>query len=350
MVALGLAGLTYVFIENPIRSRRVLGGWSKFKILGAGASASILIIATASAMEANAKLQAKSERYARLEQVTKDKSWRHCHHSISKFQGLVASSACTSVLEPSTKRLIIWGDSHANHDVGLFEVANKRLALLPRSMDSCPPLIDVVVSVRNRPRETCTRFNRAVLAEIDQLRQEDRLAGVVLIARWSSYVGTPLSGEKHPFLWRDGRPLKGEEAATVLSSGLQSTLRTLTKMGIKVLVVAPMPEQRFDVPTCLARRSIEFCSVTRGLAQDRRKLALQALQRSMDGSIGSYMWDPLPTLCDQRFCLVEREGIVMYLDDDHLTYSGARWLGSYLVRSSQWGAFVKDSDGQTSSN
>jgi peptidoglycan/LPS O-acetylase OafA/YrhL len=352
IAALGLAGLTYVFLENPIRSRKVLGDWSNLRFLATGAVASTLIIATASAMEANAERQAKSQRYAQLEEVAKDQSPRQCHHSISKFNGLVARSACTTVSQSSNRHLVVWGDSHANHAIGLFETEDvyERLAVLPRSMDSCPPLLDVVVSVRNRPRDTCTRFNREVLAEIDQLRQEGRLAGVVLSARWSSYVGTPLSGEKHPFLWRDGGALKDEEAATVLSTGLRSTLRTLIARGIRVLIVAPMPEQRFEVPACLARRSVGFCSVSRALAEDRRKMALQALQTSIAGLVGIHMWDPLPILCNEHFCLVEQEGVVMYVDDDHLTVTGARRLGSYLKRSSQWRALVKDANPDAPSN
>jgi len=65
-------------------------------------------------------------------------------------------------------------------------------------------------------------------------------------------------------------------------------------------------------------------------------MALAAVRKAMDGSIGAYLWDPLPALCGEEFCLAERDGVVMYRDGDHLTYAGSRWLGASFARSRAW--------------
>jgi hypothetical protein len=121
-----------------------------------------------------------------------------------------------------------------------------------------------------------------------------------------------------------------------MTDGLRSTLHALAAENIRVLVVAPMPEQRFRVPACLAWRSLEFCSVPRSLAEDHRNMALAAVQKATDGAIGAYMWDPLPALCGDKVCLAERDGVVTYCDGDHLTYAGSRWLGRSFAQSRAW--------------
>ena len=62
--------------------------------------------------------------------------------------------------------------------------------------------------------------------------------------------------------------------------GVRSMLQMLSRREIKVTVIAPIPEQHFDAPTCLARRTRDFCSVTRLMAEERRNIAAQAVQRA----------------------------------------------------------------------
>jgi SGNH domain (fused to AT3 domains) len=136
--------------------------------------------------------------------------------------------------------------------------------------------------------------------------------------------------------------LQNEAAAEAIADGLRSMLQGLIAKRIKVPLVAPMPEQRFRVPACLARRSIEFCSVARSVAEDHRTLALEAVRKATDGLTGVDLWDPLPALCDEKICLAERAGVVMFRDGDHLTYAGSRWLGFRFEQSSAWRALAND--------
>jgi peptidoglycan/LPS O-acetylase OafA/YrhL len=342
MVALGLAWLTYVFVEQPIRSRRVGLSWSDLKTLGAGAAASLLVIAGAGSLHAYASQLAKTKAFEGLIQARQDVGWSR-ERCRNRGETLVPRSRCVGNTNPVEKYLVIWGDSHADHSVGMFETANasRQVVLLPRWMSGCPPLIGVVPLKRQAPDEACNRFNSAVLAEIDQLRIADHLAGVVLGARWPTYLGKPsLIGEAGVTLSRNGRTVKDEAAAAALEDGLYLTLRKLAELDIKVLVIAPMPEQRFEVPSCLARHSPESCSVSRVLAEHQRRVALQTVKKSVGRSKNVYLWDPLPALCEDGVCLAERDGFVMYRDDDHLTTRGSRWLGTYLARSAAWLAMI----------
>jgi hypothetical protein len=339
--ALLLALLTYIFVENPIRGRRVWPAWSNSKTLAYGAGASLLVIVAAVSLQLHAKQIGKSKSLESLMQAQEDKGWSRVRCR-NRGGTLVSRSQCIGNTGSVERYLLIWGDSHADHSIGMFETTNKSqsIALLPRWMSGCPPLIGVVPPKGKALDEACNQFNAAVLAEIDQLQKADQLAGVVLGARWTTYLGKPsLVGEAAVALSRDGAT-KEETPAATLGHGLRSTLRKLGELGVKVLIIAPTPELRFEAPSCLARRSPEFCSISRLLAEQQRKVALQIVSNAMDKSQNVYLWDPLPTLCAGGICLVKRDGFVMYSDDEHLSYRGSRWLGPYLAESPSWLAMM----------
>jgi hypothetical protein len=82
--------------------------------------------------------------------------------------------------------------------------------------------------------------------------------------------------------------------------------------------------------------------VSRKLAEENRRPAFRAVQQAIGGSDGVHLWDPLPALCARDDCPAEWEGIVMYSDDEHLTYAGSRWLGPALQVSLAWQSVLKD--------
>ena len=346
IASLGLAALTYTFIEDPIRRRQVAADWSNIGTIGAAALCSFALIVTAQALGRHSDRAARRPSFTMLQQAQDDTGWsgKRCYrNSNAPYGGLIAQSECMESFESNRKVLVVWGDSHADHLIGMFEAAdvNHHFALLSRPQGLCPPLANMVPGKNRRPFELCARFNRDVLGEIIQLQEQSRLAAVVLSAHWALYLDRPkLAGGEGVAIWRNGRWSRNEAAAEAIAEGLSGTIHALTDRGIKVLVVAPMPEQRFRVPSCLARRSIKFCSVTRSVAEEHRTLAFEAIKRATNGLAGVYVWDPLPALCDRNICLAERDGLVMYRDGDHLTYGGSRWLGAYFEKSPAWSALV----------
>jgi hypothetical protein len=342
VLALGLAGLTYVLIENPIRRRRVAINWSNARVLGAGAAASLTIIAAAQVLDAYANRLAESQPIQELVEAMRelDNSWsrRLCENRKHSL-GLIPVSRCLPHLNDGQKLILVWGDSHAAHWIAMLEASDVagRSALLPRWMGGCPPLLEVMPVKAERREEHCARFNNAVLAEIDKLQRDGRLTGVVLAARWPAYLGTPTpSGDPVRTLWHRGRPARGIANDVALAEGLQATLRKLAERGIKVLVIAPSPEQRFEVPLCLSRHSVEFCSESRHIAEDNRARALQAVHAAMKGSKNSHLWDPLPVLCDESRCSVKQDGVIIYSDAHHLSQTSSRRLARYMKDSVGW--------------
>lgn len=340
--ALGLAAATYLLVESPVRRRQVAGAWSNIRILGAAAIGALLIIAGARTLQAHAVIAANEGALARLARVSADKGWSRlrCFHDAGKsFEALRPRRACMQPAD-AKKYIVVWGDSHADHLASMLETATAAHAvgLLPRTMSGCPPLLKVDIIRTGKAREGCAQFNRAVLDEIDEALRRDEVLGIVLSGRWSHYLGTPeLTGDHtEDIVAQPGHKASASAAPEALVEGLRATLGALAQRGIKVVVVAPLPEQRFNVPMCLARRPVEFCSVPRDRAEQHRARALALVHAAIGNARDVRLWDPERWLCPDRRCWAERDGIIIYRDNDHLSPSGARSLAPHFADAASW--------------
>jgi SGNH domain (fused to AT3 domains) len=251
----------------------------------------------------------------------------------------MALEPCTFAPEGTGRQVMIWGDSHGDQLMPLLEAVapGAGLNVYQRSLSGCPPLLGVMPTLNGKPNRECAMFNQAVLTEIRERRRQG-LAGVVLSARWSVYDDRPsLSvwdyGTKFRFIKHAGdtdAPLEVFEAA------MKNTLGALTQMGLRVLVIGPVPEQRYNAPWCLARSDPATCSVTRQEAESDRADVLAVLARAVARSSSVRLADPFGPLCDALHCLVERGGAILYSDDDHLTATGARSLAPWFAQSAAW--------------
>jgi hypothetical protein len=115
-----------------------------------------------------------------------------------------------------------------------------------------------------------------------------------------------------------------------------TTISALLDRGIKVVLIASIPEQRYEIPKCLAQKSVDFCSIDRKNAENYRRLATSELHAARQDASKVRFWDPFGALCDKEKCLVERDGVILYHDDNHLTYAGSRWLATSFGGVARW--------------
>jgi hypothetical protein len=327
--SLGLAWLTYAWIEHPIRSRKIGSGWSNGRILATGAAASLLLIAGAQGLSSHSDSMANSPRYERFAQASGDKTWSgaHCHYKNGTCAP-AASAAYRGVI-------VLWGDSHADQFAATVHaaIAPYGFALLARDLGGCPPLTGTVVFAGTRPIEKCARFNASVLAEIEQLAQRGELEGVVLSARWPIYLGQPKpSGMPSPrIIGIPGQPPSIESAPAALHHGVKATIASVLRHNVKVAVIAPAPEFRYDVPKCLSQ-----CSLPQEEAETYRNAALAQLTSVSRGISELRLWDPLAALCGNNICPAERDGLILYHDDGHLTYAASRSIAPHFAQVAAW--------------
>jgi hypothetical protein len=224
---------------------------------------------------------------------------------------------------------LVWGDSHAAAMAPAIDVAARQLGLrgLFVGEAGCPPLLDV--DLGNRATERCRAYNSSVLALI----AARHIPVVFMVALWPKYVHrAELPNEGANF--DPAAPVPLEDWSAPVAQSLDRTLADLGGLGTRTVMVMDVPEIGYLVPEALAKAALggrasdiapSWDSVSKRQALARRVLETYAAKH--DAAI----IDPLPALCDRIRCQVQRDGIVLYKDSDHLTASAARSLAYIYV-------------------
>jgi hypothetical protein len=214
---------------------------------------------------------------------------------------------------------LLWGDSHADSlQPGVERAAQADgTAGYIATRRSCAPLIGV-----RQDEPGCTDAGRAMIA---WLKLHPEVRTVVLIARWpfwrsgTYYAGEP--GPPHPLsaLTPDRA---GLDHAALFDAAVADTLNALKATGKRVVVLGDVPEIGWDVPTRL------FAAYRFGTTAPAPPTAAQARARQAGAervfhALGADYVPLLPYFC-RRDCRVTVAGAPLYVDDDHLSATGAR--------------------------
>lgn len=360
-LSFGLAWLTYRYVEQPIRHHRP---WVFKSISGtfrAGMAISFLLIASAHALmywskgkDAELNRVAMKMASASLLPTTGDCDQKPDGLSLPPENGCLIGAASAPM------RLAVWGDSHAAQLAQLFAhvAADYRFATLMRSLGACPPLRDATPFKRDTAIYGCGHFNEHVFAELLELSNGD-LRGVVLAGRWNNYMALPVTepGATYPYALglnykalENGNkdtdvevghpPLDAIGSMTVLQHSLSNTLQSFAAKGLRVLVIAPVPELYFNGPQCLYRRAPTECTVPRAKVEARRALAMSALKEAIRTSENARLFDPIDEFCDTSTCYAWRNGMTLYSDDQHISPEMAVVLRRRLDPLLTWAAGI----------
>jgi hypothetical protein len=179
----------------------------------------------------------------------------------------------------------------------------------------------MVINVRLARRYTeCEAWRRAATDRIAALRP-----ALVVAASAGSYKLLVGGGQQE---WTES----SVAAREAWRAGLQRTLAVLTGSGARVALLEDTPHMPFDVRRCLVKHieHLEQCAVPLARAVDTTLAALErsAVQRTPAATYVS-MND---SICDS-VCSTMRDGVVRYLDTNHLTVRYAASLAAPLSES-----------------
>jgi hypothetical protein len=243
---------------------------------------------------------------------------------------------CALVAPQSARaHVLVWGDSHANAIApALAELGRARdVAVTQASYSGCPPFLGMRVS--HVPASgACPAFDAYVLPEI----RERGITRVLLAAYWTAYLPAqpepPLARWLDPY--RRSDYLGGGDArqnTRNFAAGLERTVRALEGMGVEVWILRQVPTQRVLVPLALSRaasRGIEYADI--GITLQDYRLS-QSKADVIFAGLGErvHSIDPAAGLCASGICRCSSGGEALYIDANHLSPGGARFIEPQLA-------------------
>lgn len=216
----------------------------------------------------------------------------------------------------------IWGDSHARHLALAFsgQAAERGLAGIVVSSGGCGPFTPD------------SKLLPGCVGDAEQIERwiktQPDLKQVFLAGYWTKYVDegvltVPDYGDLARSHEGTGQP------------GLMPTLRLLRSLNIQIAIVEDVPTFPHNVGLCAARarmfsRSDQQCLTLAKAEFDRTERETSAILHAISDRFGIPLINTAHAFCDEDACHAERAGKIYYRDRTHLNKAGSRYLGSML--------------------
>lgn len=117
---------------------------------------------------------------------------------------------------------------------------------------------------------------------------------------------------------------------------VRETLRVYLKAGKEVVILADVPLLDFQPRDCIRRAGIassatrQPCAIPREV-HDKAVAEDHAIVADLLKEFPQVTWiDPANALCDDKFCYAKRDGVMLYRDNNHLSYLGDLHVGQYV--------------------
>jgi hypothetical protein len=292
-----LAVLTWRYIENPFRRKRVF--LERTVLFRAAALAMFVGLMIGGAGHASLGWKERLPQEAlRLEKAEGDSNSRRgqCHNRDGHVT--LYEEKCVYGAPDIVPQYAIWGDSHAVELVtGLGEIAGEHgQAILQISYSDCPPSFgeEALSGVR------CRNHNNAVFRK--------------LVAD---------SSKKLIFLNSRYREKLSED-------GFRAVVEGLLAAGKRIAIIYPFPSADGSVPILLTS------AVMRG--RDPEALSISYPKYRMENTRAFAFLDSLPRgkdivrvypdkfLCTNADCAIIKNGTPLYFDSNHISVAGAKYL------------------------
>lgn len=327
LLSIVLAWASWRFIEQPFRGRKTFTRRGVF--LMATVAAGVLIALALTAYLGNGlpyRITAQARAY----------DLGALDYSPQRAQCLISRSSkphwCH--IGPQGKpQFFLWGDSHAAAMLPAFQAEAFKFRVSGESAaeSACAPLLGAYRT--NDPKKLCARFNAAVIAKI----HASHIHTVFLVARWSMDVAGATSFELDngmPQIFIQDSKSKTSSLAENKQVFIRSLTRTLLALrGDKVVLMLEAPNPDVMVPTYLAQRANAGLIGKKAYIPWRTRHTYREVQALITPLAKTYritVLNPSLMLCRHKRCLIAYNGKALYIDNQHLSVHGARYVESIL--------------------
>ena len=326
-----IAHLSWRFVESPFRAKR--RNFSRNQIFAFASGATVVMLALGATIDVRDGLPSRVSpevAVAAAGAFDADVAFRRRCSNFSPAQVSKDVLCRIGSNHRAPPTFVLWGDSHADALASVVSNVARDAGQtgLFAGSGGCAPLLGVSrTASRAFP---CESFNDRV---VDLIRGDETLSTVILVSRWV------LTADGRRYLNESGADASVRDSQShevglaenraVFRRGLERTLAALRDAGKRVVVVGPVPEIGFDVPTTLARnlwfkRGFEI-EPARDAFLARQRFVLDTLNE-LQHRFAFVLIEPHELLCDAARCSVGTGDRPLYVDDNHLSITGAATL------------------------
>jgi peptidoglycan/LPS O-acetylase OafA/YrhL len=342
VAAVGLAILSWRFVETPFRTRQVPRLDTAPRILGATAATAVVFMLAGGVARiddglsfrlpetALAALAVQAHPDPAMSTCLFDKGEANLHHPVKD---------CVTPGETTIDTMLI-GDSHAGAITGeaLRQFSQAGMDLYALSHSSCAGFSGLVVS-SPKYHLRCNSF----FTGVEDYIRANGIKTVVMISRWSLYVdGTAFDNgeggvealkptyadlyDRRDAMGSEADPARKQRVLDAYIAGIKAYL----DRGVNVVLVYPIPEAGWNVPDLLARAAMTSTDVEPlSTSYDRYRARNAAVIAAFDAidAPGLIKIKPTAFFCDGfvtgRCANSLSTDRIFYFDDDHLSSTGA---------------------------
>jgi peptidoglycan/LPS O-acetylase OafA/YrhL len=321
LLSVTLAGLIYHFVENPIRSGRMLT--AKRKLLLGYATGLLITASISAAIGLTSGIpQRFPDKVVELASHVNDKTepLPKCLYTGQRFESSLPS--CEIGVHGNPKWLV-YGDSHAHAAHAVFDkwLKDRGETGALFFLWACPPLSGIHT---HSGHDDCYLFNEEMRKFIEAHRE---FTNIVLVSTWRDEA-EGLSTSSDTLLTK-------QESLELFSKAFYQTAKKFRELGRQVYVWEPVPGARKNVPIALARGVLEKRSadieVSRADYMSSVKFFFDALGNSRAQVNASF--SPSSILCATGSCVVtDHADVPLYSDNGHMTKSTADYWVQVLQK------------------
>jgi peptidoglycan/LPS O-acetylase OafA/YrhL len=309
LVALGLAFLTYRFVETPFRNRRLFG---RKAIFGVCTSLGVVLIVTGAVTD---HLDGFTFRFPQVADANA-RAWglgRKCEDA--------AIPACATSDAPE---MAIWGDSFARHLVNGVMASRPDARLVQLTKSKCAPFVAMTWIPDG---ESAAWPSECLQNNSDIMNYIANTASLKYVVLSSPFINSMLAPE---VLMANGSHTTG--GYDLVRQNMIDTLNQIQSRGVQPVVFAPPPRNGIDKGICVARALKIGVSSSQCRIDARESLAYDRLVIRLMHDVSKLypVLDMRPYLCDREKCNVEDMGVPLYENEGHLSANGSERLGKAL--------------------
>lgn len=333
-VAFGLAWMTFILLERPLRGGRNPNHPSPQRLAVGKVSAlcSLMLVVGVTGfvtfrqdgyvsrhpeIAVKASIDSWDAVFESLKTATFDCYPEGIRQTAHKYYDTNIIRCRQTVQEEPIQTIALIGDSHAEH---LFWGLSKHL---PRNENlvyytySCLPFL----GLKKDGVDDCERMQLA----LEHILRQPSIHTVVLANFWADRL------EGHETV-RLG-DFNETDAEAVFVNGLRSTVSALVGSGKTVVFAFDVPTLNFNPANCV--RPVSFTVRQCAIPLEKVRSDQHKYRELARGVLSMYpnvkQWDPLEEICGAEQCTVMNEGRFLYLDKNHISRYASEHLGKSLA-------------------